>query len=308
MKTFFTQAFTLARVSNIPTVWTNALAAWVINSTASPTLKIIPEISDLHFFNWPTLAFLLLGSSLIYAGGCTLNDAFDQKFDHEHNPQRPIPSNSISPRTVWILGICELIIGVAILTQGAKSNIVWVLALVGFVVFYDYIHKKWVGGIVIMGLCRFFLWMTAASTGENFNISPQTYLWGVVLGGYVIGISLFARGESKKRKTPVQYSILLLFGSPLLALAGLVYWNNLDPIRVFLINIVGLVAAWIAFTAIIAMRESKKDSIGIGVSRLLAGICALDATALAFYSPVLIAPTLCCLSIAVILQKKFAAT
>jgi ABC-type multidrug transport system permease subunit len=150
--------------------------------------------------------------------------------------------------------------------------------------------------------------MTAATAGDNFTICPQTWIWGAVLSAYITGISLFARGETKKQEAPFQYSIVLLFASPLLALVGLIYWNNLDPIRVFLINIVGLVAAWIGFTSIITMRESKKDSIGTGVSRLLAGICALDATAIAFYSPILIAPTLCCLSFAVILQKKFAAT
>jgi hypothetical protein len=56
------------------------------------------------------------------------------------------------------------------------------------------------------------------------------------------------------------------------------------------------------------MKEQKKGAIGIGVSRLLAGICALDAVAVCFYSPILITPVLCCLSVAVIMQKKFAAT
>ena len=93
-----------------------------------------------------------------------------------------------------------------------------------------------------------------------------------------------------------------------MALALLVYWNQLDPIRVFLCNLTGLLVAWIAFSSILLMREEKKGAIGQGVSRLLAGICALDATALSFYAPRLIAPCLCCLSIAVLMQKKFAAT
>jgi hypothetical protein len=93
-----------------------------------------------------------------------------------------------------------------------------------------------------------------------------------------------------------------------MALALLVYWNQLDPIRVFLCNLTGLLVAWIAFSSILLMREEKKGAIGKGVSRLLAGICALDATALSFYAPSLIAPCLCCLSIAVLMQKKFAAT
>ncbi len=308
MNKFWLNAFILARISNLPTVWTNVLAAWVINATASPVLKIIPEVSALEYLDTILLIYLIFGASLIYAGGCTLNDAFDQNFDREHNPGRPLPSNSISIRQVWILGICELSTGIGLLIIGAECQKIWVLILAGLVIFYDFIHKKWAGGILIMGLCRFFLWISAASTGGISHLAPQTWLWGIVLTGYIIGISLFARGESKKDKSPSQYSILLLFGTPLLALAGLIYWNNLDPVRIFLINLVGLLAAWITFKAVIMMRGSQKGAIGKGISSLLAGICALDAIALSFYAPVLIAPTLCCLSIAILLQKKFAAT
>ena len=74
-------ALTLARASNLPTVWTNCLAAWAINLCVNERIRDIPEWKDLESFD-PSLAFfLLLGASLIYAGGCTLNDAFDQKFD-----------------------------------------------------------------------------------------------------------------------------------------------------------------------------------------------------------------------------------
>ena len=81
MRSFLINALTLSRFSNLPTVWTNILAAWAINSTASSSLKIIPELSDLTFFNWNTFFFLVIGASLIYAGGCTLNDVIDLKFD-----------------------------------------------------------------------------------------------------------------------------------------------------------------------------------------------------------------------------------
>ena len=50
MKAFLHQAFTLAGVSNLPTVWTNVLAAWAINATASPTFKIMPEVLDSDLF------------------------------------------------------------------------------------------------------------------------------------------------------------------------------------------------------------------------------------------------------------------
>ena len=63
-------------------------------------------IFRLGIFGW-----LLLGASFIYAGGCVLNDAFDQKFDQEYNPERPIPSGEINASTVWMVGGVFILIG-----------------------------------------------------------------------------------------------------------------------------------------------------------------------------------------------------
>ncbi len=305
---FLTNALTLARASNLPTVWTNVVIAWTINATASSSLKIIPPISDLSFFKWNIFAYLIIGGSFIYGAGCTLNDAFDQKFDKKYNPERPIPAGVIKPEKVWILGFTELITGSILLVWGALCDPIWVGCLLLAVVIYDVVHKKWVGGIVVMGLCRLFLWLTAATAMGLSEIAPQTWIWGIVLTVYIIGISLFARGESKKQSESNRYSILFLFSSPMVTLIALVYWNQLDPIRIFLANITGLLIGWIAYSSILIIKEQKKGAVGKGVSRLLAGICALDATAISLYCPTLIAPTLCCLSLCVLLQKKFAAT
>ena len=94
----------------------------------------------------------------------------------------------------------------------------------------------------------------------------------------------------------------------MLALAYLVLWNNLDPIRAFLVNSVGLLAGGVAFFAILKMRQPTEGSVSIGVSRLLAGICAVDATLLSFHAPLLVGPCVLLGTIAHILQKKFAAT
>ena len=105
-----------------------------------------------------------------------------------------------------------------------------------------------------------------------------------------------------------ELAILFLFSSPLLALAGLIHWHQIDPIRQTLINLTGLLVAWIAFRSIQEMRSSREGAIGEGVSRLLAGICAVDAVTVSFYLPALAVPCLCCVSLAHLLQKRFAAT
>ena len=154
---FFNQVLTLARTSNLPTVWTNCLAAWGVNAVADASLRGMPSSNDQAFLDPSFLFFLLLGSSLIYAGGCTLNDAFDEKFDRKHNPERPLPSGQVSSKTVWLLGFIELGLGGSLLIYGAKCVYLWVLLLIVTIVAYDYLHKKWAGGFVLMGGCRLFL-------------------------------------------------------------------------------------------------------------------------------------------------------
>jgi len=305
---FFNQVLTLARSSNLPTIWTNCLAAWGVNAVAEASLRGMPSSNDQAFLDPSYLFFLLLGSSLIYAGGCTLNDAFDEKFDRKHNPERPLPSGQVSSKTVWLLGFIELGLGGSLLIYGAKCAYLWVLLLIVTIVAYDYLHKKWAGGFVLMGGCRLFLWLAAATVGGLNSLSPQTWIWGLILFAYVMGISLFARGESKKREAPARVAILFLFSSPLLALAGLIHWHQIDPIRQTLINLTGLLVAWIAFRSIQEMRSGREGAIGTGVSHLLAGICAVDSVALSFYQPFLVAPCLCGISLALLLQKRFAAT
>ena len=139
------------------------------------------------------------------------------------------------------------------------------------------------------------------------------YVWAIAVGLYVVGISWFARNESshghrKRRVKPMGADpIVLLFIVPLIALGYLIHGDNLDPIRVFLANVVGLLAGGVAFFCILQMRKPEDGAIGKGVS-LLAGICAVDATMLSFHAPLLVGPCVLLGAIAHILQKKFAAT
>ena len=75
----FAVALRLGRVSNLPTVWTNALAGLVL---AGGWLDPAP------------LLLLFLAVSLAYVGGMFLNDAFDAEVDAVRRPERPIPSGA----------------------------------------------------------------------------------------------------------------------------------------------------------------------------------------------------------------------
>ena len=315
MKLTFSDWMSMARGANLPTVWTNVIAAWAINAGAGPSLRWMPEWTDMEFFNFTTLFWLVLGASLVYAGGCFLNDACDHEFDRKHRPERPIPTGTITHTQAWLLGILQMLLGGWALVGGAGCSPEWTTGLLVCVLAYDWIHKKTAWGILLMGGCRTLLWITAGTAAAGMNPAPLLYVWAIAVGGYVVGISWYARRESKVSvNEDDSYTLLdripivFLFIMPLIALGYLVLWNNLDPIRVFLANLVGLLAGGIAFFAILKMREKKENAIGTGVSRLLAGICAVDATALSFHAPLLVGPCVLLGAIAHILQKRFAAT
>jgi hypothetical protein len=314
MKFSFSHWMSMARGANLPTVWTNVIAAWAINAGTGPSVRWMPEWTKLSFFNPTTLLYLLIGSSLIYAGGCFINDACDHAFDQKHRPERPIPRGALSLGQAWVLGLAQLGVGAWAMIVGAGCHWQWTLALLLCILAYDWAHKKSAWSILLMGGCRSLLWITAATAASGMSPAPLLYLWSGAVGLYVVGISWYARNESIQQKNPHRDSwidrlpILLLFAAPLLALAYLVLWNNLDPIRTFLVNLAGLLAGGVAFYAILEMRKAEEGSIGKGVSLLLAGICTVDATLLSFHAPLLVGPCVLLGSFALILQKKFAAT
>lgn len=303
----------LARGANLPSVWSNVIAAWAINAGAGPSLRAMPEWTENDFFAWSTFFFLIAGASMIYAGGCFLNDARDHRFDREHRPERPIPSGRIPLGQVVALGIGLMGAGSGLLILGAGCSWKWCLSLVLCILTYDWIHKQASWAILLMGACRSLLWLTAATAAGGMEPAPHLYCWALAAGAYVTGISWYARGESKPKpdgefRWSDRIPIALLFSPPLLALALLVLWNNLDPIRVFLANCSGLLAGWIVFQALVATNSQGKDSVGQSVSLLLCGICAVDALALCFHAPLLVGPCILLGAFARLAQKRFAAT
>ena len=66
----------LTRGSNLPTVWSNLVAGWLLGYVYADRF---PYANGLLL----SLFGLLLGVSLIYVGGMILNDAFDARWDTE---------------------------------------------------------------------------------------------------------------------------------------------------------------------------------------------------------------------------------
>ena len=71
----FTAFLGLCRISNLPTVFGNCVAAWILGGGE---FKL-------------TLVLLLIGAAFVYSSGMVMNDAVDVEFDKEFRPERPIP-------------------------------------------------------------------------------------------------------------------------------------------------------------------------------------------------------------------------
>jgi 4-hydroxybenzoate polyprenyltransferase len=201
----------LARISNLPTVWTNVLAGWVLAGGA---------------WHWVPIMWLLAGGSLLYTAGMILNDAMDVKFDREHRKERPIPSGRISARAAWMTGIGMLVVGAAMSYLGAGACGWLVLALVAAIVAYDAFHKPWAGSVVVMGACRTLLYLVAGSAvtgGLTWETNQELVLKSVALGGYIVGVSLVARLESAPAKLVRLPSFFLGVGCLVLPLPAAIF-------------------------------------------------------------------------------------
>jgi 4-hydroxybenzoate polyprenyltransferase len=221
----------MARLPNIPTVWSNVFTAWVL--AVGPL-----DIGSDH------LRFLLLGllgGSLVYVGGTILNDVLDLGFDRIHRPERPLPAGRISLRSAKILAWGFLGSGALLLLSPGYYPALPVILLAA-VIAYTMIHKKhrWLA-VPLMGLCRaalvttiiFMRWGLGDFWGHRYTVEPTHYAGVVWL--YVSGISFLALGESNYiRRKMVGWMLALLPGLDAIFLicAGHAMWASV-PLACF---------------------------------------------------------------------------
>lgn len=273
----------LGRISNLPTVWSNCLAAWLLNGGVLA----------------PNFFWLCAGATLLYTGGMFLNDAFDVEFDRQHRRERPIPAGKISPGTVWMFGGSFLLIGwLLILPLGTLAALA-ALGLVVTIILYDAIHKRTAWAPLLMAACRFLLYFVAAAVAQN-QVNAAVLWHGLALAAYVTGLSYLARGESGQGR--VRLWPLLLLVAPLVA-SGLV-----NPDR----NAI----AWAAFACLAGwllwcLRGILKrpiQNVGRTVAGLLAGIALVDGAVVPQLSISLALAFGAMFVLALILQRKIPAT
>ena len=257
-------ALALGRVSNLPTVWTNMLAALVL-AGGTITDGRVPA--------------LLAGLTLFYVGGMYLNDAFDAGIDARERPERPIPAGRVARGTVFALGFGMLALGVACLgwtgfgIEGGTGAwpLLGGLALAAAIVFYDWYHKANPLSPVVMGACRFLVYV-ATGLAIALPLPPALLLGGGLLLCYVIGLTYVAKQETLGR---VKNLWPLLFLAAPLAY-GLVLAGDHPMVLAYLAPL----AAWMALALWLIRRRAPGD-IPRAVVGLIAGISLYDAMLIA---------------------------
>ncbi|MDF1753496.1 MAG: UbiA family prenyltransferase [Verrucomicrobiales bacterium] len=253
----------LGRVSNLPTVWTNVVVGWLVGG---------------GFFGWE-IGWLIAGVSLLYWAGMTLNDAFDAGWDRENAPERPIPSGAISLSATWIIGIGQMLAGIALLMWKANPGIGVLAGLVAAILAYDWIHKKWKGSVLLMGLCRTLVyllaWEAARADMQLSPISPLIYLLGIGVLLYIAALTMVARSERGKPDTALSTLPRLMLLIPTAFPVMVLYCErSLDISQLLLFT--GIIASsiWIVYTR--SLLAAGKIPAGIGAA--IAGIALYDTT------------------------------
>ncbi len=215
-------AFVLGRASNLPTVWTNALAAGALAGAAFGPLE--------------TLSVLLI-LSLYYLGGMWLNDAVDAEIDAAERAERPIPQGLARRADVSAGAAAMLALALALtLTFGPETALAG-LALGAAVVAYDLLHKKTRLSPVLMGFCRVAAYAVAAYALGPEGATAAVWLGAAGLFAHIVGLTYTARAEASNRigalwplaslAIPILAGLLIAWGSAfaLLLWLGFTIWT-----------------------------------------------------------------------------------
>jgi 4-hydroxybenzoate polyprenyltransferase len=247
----------LGRISNLPTIWSNCLAGWLLGGGGG----------------WPDFAILCAAASLLYTGGMFLNDAVDVDWDRQYRKERPVPSGRVGRGTVTGGAVVFLGGGWLLLLATGQRASLFGMGLVAAIVLYDLVHKRVPFAPLLVAACRWLLYATAASAAAN-GPTRAALLGGLAMAAYVAGLGFVARRESTDRQAP-RWALVLLVAP--VGLALLSRHDALWPPEALLVGLAFLL--WTAWCCRFMVKASCALERCVG--GLLAGIPLADGLAAA---------------------------
>ncbi|GAB2798467.1 UbiA family prenyltransferase [Halomonas shantousis] len=248
----------LGRVSNLPTVWSNGIAGWVL-AGASPAAG--------------NLLLLLFALSLFYVGGMYLNDAFDAEIDARERANRPIPLGEVSRGLVYALGFVMLGLGATLLFFIGVPAGLGGLALGTAIVAYDWWHKRIALGPVIMGACRLLVYFTAALSA-GANVESAVAIGALGLFCHVVGLTYAAKQEAYDRIGSAWPLLVMLVP------VGIATWLAVSAEGIVGFVLLTAYVGWGCWALRLLFRRQPGD-VPKAVVSLIAGISLYDAALVA---------------------------
>ncbi|MDP3851398.1 MAG: UbiA family prenyltransferase [Luteolibacter sp.] len=255
-----------ARLANIPSVLSNVWLGIV--------LGLLPGGNAIDFGFWCSAALLCVSGTCLYLAGNFLNDWADREWDAARRPERALPRGLFSPALYLSLACGLLLAGIGAAARAHAASLPVTLSIAIGILLYTWLHKHTAWSVIPLSLCRALLpllgFVAVSTTGET-QFSMAACGAGLGLFCHIIGLSLFARHESKEQTRHV----CLHPASVLFALAA---WGSFSNAR-FVLDLpllpclAGLAAygMWVIFP-----RTRPGHPISSQVSHLLAGIPLVD--------------------------------
>lgn len=261
----------LGRVSNLPTIITNVLTGSAIGVASSPST---------NWNMWITIA-TCIAIACFYTAGMSLNDLADAAIDREERPARPIPSGRIAPRSAATFIAILFALGLVLLGIISMPALLMGGILVGLIIAYDLIHALTPASVILMGLCRGMVYVTAAAV-MRWPLEWRTLsFFAGAMTIYTILFTVIARSETQQQLDRRRWLAIVI---PAVVLAPLaISW----PAQWWWM-IIALCAALAWLSRAVGHVFASPPRTRRAVMTWLSGFCLIDA----FYLTLLDAPLL----------------
>ena len=281
----------LGRLANLPTIWTQVIAAAFLACAClgTTTPALVP------------LVLTAIACSCAYVGGMFLNDVLDRGFDARHRPDRPLPAGEIAPGLAmrWAAGLLlapGALVAWAAASLGGDIHLAVLAsgAMVLAIVRYDLRHRGDAWSPAIMALCRVGVYTTtmavflgATATPDNRVLAASlpeprsafALVCGVIFV-HVLALTRVAHHERGPESVPIPAwprLVTYLAVAALCLLPRLVGGTALNPVFLAIFAATGL---WL-HRAFAWLTPERGVCIGPCVVALIAALSFIDALVLA---------------------------
>ena len=178
----------LARLSNAPTVVSNALLGSALGGLASG--------ATLADAGWAAIAAPAAACTMLYVSGMALNDLADRAIDARERPKRPIPSGRATPRGAAAFASVLVVAALGLLSLTTVPSLVAGIVLLVLIVLYDLTHARTAATVALMGACRGMVYVVAALAIAPLAAPTIVIGPALCLAVYVAAFSITARREA----------------------------------------------------------------------------------------------------------------